>query len=82
MTVRQVAAVRKIHSQNLIAILDRREINRHVCLRAAVWLHVRVIGAKQFFRTIDRGLLDDVGPFTTAVVTFAGITFGVLVREH
>ena len=46
MTVRQVAAVRKVHSQNLIAILDRGEIDRHVCLRAAVRLNVGMLGAE------------------------------------
>src|SRR6185503_4790252 len=58
------------------------EINRHVCLRATVRLHVRVIGAKQLFRAIDRSLLDNVSPFTTAVITLARITLGVLVCEH
>jgi hypothetical protein len=72
MTVREMAAVRKIHSQNLIAILNRREIDRHVCLRAAVRLHVGVLGAEQLFRAIDRGLLDDVSPLTAAVVTLPG----------
>ena len=51
-------------------------------MRAAVRLHVRVIGAEQFFRAIDGGLLDDIAPFTAAVVTLAGIALGVLVREH
>src|SRR6185437_8143107 len=39
MTVRQMTTMRQIHSQNLIAILDRRQIHRHVRLRAAVWLY-------------------------------------------
>src|SRR5262249_7891416 len=38
MTVRQMTTVRQVHSQNLIAILDRREIHGHVRLRAAVRL--------------------------------------------
>src|SRR5215217_8212594 len=82
MTVRQMTAVRQVHSQYLITILDRGKINRHVRLRAAVRLHVRMIGAKQLLRAIDRGLLDDVGPLTPAVITFARITFSVLVGEH
>jgi hypothetical protein len=82
MAVRQVTAVREIHAENLVAILNRREIHGHVCLRAAVRLHVRVIRAKQFFRAIDRRLLDDVGPFATAVVTLARITFGVLICKN
>src|SRR5687768_17360685 len=41
MTVREVASVGQTHTENLIAILNRREIDRHVCLRATVRLHVR-----------------------------------------
>ena len=76
-----MAAVRKIHPEDLIAVLNRREIHGHVRLRAAVWLHVRVIGPEQFLRAIDRGLLDHISPFTAAVVTFTGIAFGILVSE-
>jgi hypothetical protein len=82
MTVRQMPAMREIHSQNLIAILDRRQIHGHVCLRTAVRLNVRVVSAKQLLRAIYRRLLDDVCPFTPAVVTFPGISFRVLVRKH
>src|SRR5215208_4784061 len=82
MSVREMAAVRKVHSQDLIAILDRREIDRHICLSATVRLNVGVLGAKQLFRTIDSGLLDDVSPFTPTVITFTRIAFGVLVCEH
>src|SRR5215213_9072929 len=82
MAVREMAAVRKVHSQDLIAILDRREIDRHICLRATVRLKVSVVGAKQLFRAIDSGLLNDVSPFTPAVITFTRIAFGVLVCEH
>src|SRR5688500_18302419 len=82
MTVREVASVGQTHTENLIAILNRREIDRHVRLRATVRLHVRVIRAKQLLRAIDRRLLDDIGPLTTAVITLPGITFGVLVCEN
>ena len=82
MSMREVAAVRQVHSQNLIAIPNRREIDRHVRLRAAVRLHVRMIRAEQLLRAIDRGLLDHVRIFTAAVIAFAGIAFGILVCEH
>src|SRR5215204_2833758 len=82
MTVREVPTVRQVHPQDLISILERREIYRHVCLRAAVRLHIGVIGAKQLLRAIDCGLLDDVGPLTPAVVTFTRIAFCVLVCKH
>src|SRR5687768_2846497 len=42
MAVRQVTTVRKVHAQDLIAVLDSREVDSHVCLRAAVRLNVGV----------------------------------------
>ena len=60
MAVRQMPAVRKVHAENLVAVLNRRQVNGHVRLRAAVRLDVRMIGAEQFLRAIDGRLLDDV----------------------
>ena len=82
MAVRQMPAVRKVHAQDRVAVLDRREIDGHVRLRAAVRLDVGMIGAEQFLRSIDCGLLDYVGPFTAAVVALAGIPFRVLVGKY
>ena len=67
--------------KDLIAVLNRSKINGHICLRTAMWLHVSVIGAKQLFRTINRSLLYDVGPFASTVIPFPRITFGVFVCE-
>ena len=80
--MRQMAAVRKIHPQDAVAVLDGREIDGHVRLRAAVRLHISVVCAKQFLCPIDCGLLDDVSPFAAAVITLTGITFRVLVGKN
>src|SRR6185436_5519206 len=77
-----MSTVRKIHSQDLIAVLNRSEIHRHVSLRATMRLNVGVIGAKQLLRAVDGCLLDYIGPFTPAVIPLAGITFGVFVCEN
>src|SRR5262245_3486674 len=81
MAMSQMATVREVHSQNLLAILDCGQIHRHVCLCATVWLYVCVICTKQLFRAVDRCLLNNVGPLTTPVVTLSRITVGVLVRK-
>src|SRR5688572_23965165 len=81
MSVRQVPAMRQIHSQDLIAVMDRREIDGHVRLRTAVRLHIRMIRSEQFLCAIDGRLLDDVGVLTATVVTLARIAFSVLVGE-
>ena len=77
----KMAAVREIHRQDLVARFNRGEIDRHVGLRAAVRLHVDVLGAEKFSGAIDRQLLDDVDILTTAIPAFPRITFGVLVGQ-
>src|SRR6185369_4621596 len=82
MAVRQMTAVRQVHSEYLIAILDRSKIHRHIRLRATVRLHICMIRAEQLLCAIDRGLLDDVGPLTPAVITLTRITLSVFVCEY
>src|SRR5687768_10234058 len=45
-------------------------------------LHVGVLGAEQGLGAIDRQLFGHVDELATAVVTLAGISLGVLVRQH
>ena len=82
MAVREMAAVREIHGQNLVAGFQHRKINRHVGLRAAVRLHVDVLAAEKSLRAIDRQLFSGIDIFAAAVPAFPRIAFGVLVREH
>src|SRR6266699_4513568 len=82
MAVREMAAVSKIHGENLVAGFQHREINGHVRLCAAVWLHVDVLAAEQTFGAIDRQLLSGIDIFAPAVPALPRITFGVLVREN
>ena len=81
MAVRQVAAVREVHSQHGVAGLQRRHIDGDVRLRAGVRLHVGVLGAEKRLRAIDGELLGLIHEFAAAVVALAGIAFGVFVRE-
>ena len=81
MPVGEMAAVGEVHGQDLVARFEGGEIDGHVGLRAAVRLHVDVVGAEKRLRAIDRELLDDVDILAAAVPAFAGITLGVLVRQ-
>src|ERR1041385_5623632 len=76
MTVRQMAAVREIHAEDLIPVLNRSEVNRHIRLRAAVRLYVRGVHNIHLFRTINRRLLNTFSPPTPAIVTLTRITLG------
>src|SRR5205085_10220034 len=80
--VRQVPAVRELEREDRVARLQRREVDGHVGDGAGVRLHVRVLGAEELLRPVDRELLDLVDDLAAAVVALARIALGVLVRRH
>jgi hypothetical protein len=80
--VREVAAVGQREAHQRVAGLEQRVVDGGVGLRAGVRLDVRVLGAEQGLRAVDRQLLDDVDVLAAAVVALAGIALGVLVRQH
>ena len=69
-------------AEDRVARLQQREVGGHVRLRARVRLDVRVLGAEELLRPVDRELLDLVDDLAAAVVAAAGIALGVLVRRH
>ena len=52
--VREVAAVRELEREDRVAGLERCEVDGHVRLRARVRLDVRVLGAEERLRAVDR----------------------------
>ncbi len=79
--VGQVAAVGQLERENRVARLQDGEVDGHVRLRTRVRLHVRVLGAEERLRAVDRELLDLVDDLAAAVVATTGIPLGVLVRR-
>ena len=45
-------------------------------------LNVGIGAVEKFFGAVDGKLFGNVDEFATAVITFAGITFGVFVRQN
>jgi hypothetical protein len=80
--VREVAALGKRERHQRVPRLHHGRVDRHVRLRTRVRLDVRVLGAEQFLRAVDRELLDLVDDLAPTVVPAAGIALGVLVRRH
>ena len=80
--MREVPAVREVHAQHRVARLQRRHVHGHVGLRAGVRLHVGVLRAEERLGAVDGQLLGDIHEFAAAVIALAGISLGVLVREH
>lgn len=83
--VRQVTAVGEVEAEDGVSGLERREVHGGVGLGAGVRLDVEAplagIEAEQLQTTILGGTLDDVDGLAAAVVTPAGLPFGVLVGE-
>ena len=80
--VGEVAAVIEAQRENRVARLHQPEVDGHVRLRAGVGLDVRVLGAEERLRAVDRELLDLVDDLAAAVVALARIALGVLVGRH
>ena len=72
MAVREVAAVVEAQRHERVARLHHGGVDGHVRLRARVRLDVRVLGAEQLLRAVDRELLDLVDDLAAAVVAAPG----------
>ena len=73
--------MREAEAHDPVARLQQRVVDGRVGLRARVRLDVRVLGAEQRLRAVDRELLDHVDELAAAVVALARIALGVLVGQ-
>ena len=80
--VRQVAAVRQAHREDLLARLQEGPVDRLVGTRAGVRLHVGVVGAEERLAPLDRQRLGVVHLAAPAVVAAPRVPLGVLVRQR
>ena len=80
--VRQMAAVRQVHRQHLVARLEKGEINRHVRAAAGMGLDIGMLRAEQLAGAVDGQLLDRIHVLAAAVPALLGIALGVFVGEH
>ena len=80
--VGQVTAMRKRHAEYGVAGTQDRGIHREIGLRTRMRLDVRVFRLEQLAGAVDRELLGDVDVLAAAVITFAGITLGILVGQQ
>ena len=80
--MREVTAMRQVHPENRIAVLQGRMIDRHVGLRTGMRLNVGVLGPEYLFGAVDGQLLCYVNVTAPAIVTFVGIPFGVFIGHH
>ncbi len=81
MAVGEMTPVGQVQSHDGVAGVQNGEEDRLVGLRPGVGLDVGVLGAEEGLGPIDGELFGDVDGGATAVVTFAGIPFGVFVGQ-
>ena len=74
--------MREREAHQLVAGTGQRMHHGGVRGGTGVRLDVRVLGAEQLLRAIDRDLLGDVDLFAAAVVAATRVPLGVLVGEH
>ena len=79
--MREMPTVRQVHAHDRVAVLEQPDIDRRVCLRAAVRLHIDMLRAEQLLRARNRGLLHEVDAGAAAVIPVVGIPLRVLVGE-
>ena len=80
--VRQVASVREVHAEDRVAVIERGQIDGHVGLRPRVRLDVDMLAAEDLPRALFGQVFGHVDILAAAVVTLAGIAFGILIRQY
>ena len=78
----EMSSVREVHRQNFVARFNGGKIHSHVCLCAAVRLHIYVFAAKELFCAIDCQLLGNIDIFTSAIPPLSWVTLSVFVCEN
>ncbi len=81
-TVGEMPAMVEAESEHRVAWLQERLVHAHVGVGARVRLDVGVVGTEEFLHPVDGELFDVVDDRIAAVVPLAGVSLGVLVREH
>src|SRR5216684_8503336 len=80
--VAQVPALAEVHPHDGVADVEHGGVDGIVRRRAAVRLHVGVLGAEERLRAIDAQRLDPVDDLGAAVVELARVALGILVVEQ
>ncbi len=80
--MRQVSARGKRHSENGGARLEQRDKHGLIGLRAGMRLHIGEATSEEALGALDCERLGDIDEFASAIISAAGITFGVFIRQH
>ena len=78
----KVAAVIKAHAHNGVARLKQSKINGSVSLRARMGLNICILRAEKLARSFDCNVFNYINILATAVITLAGKSLGIFIREH
>ena len=76
-----MTAMREVETEELVARLHHGHEYGHVGLRARVGLYVGILSSEKFLDAVDGKLFGFVDYLTSAIVTVAGIAFGIFVCQ-
>ena len=79
--VRQMAAVREVHTHDRVAGVEHRKVDRHVRLRAGMRLDVGMLCAKELLRAVAGQILHDVHILASAVIALARIALRIFIGQ-
>ena len=82
MAVGQMTSMRQVHAQYRIARLQNTEVDGHIGLASRMRLNIDVLGPEEFLCARDRKAFHHIDELATAIVSAAGIPFGVFIREY
>ena len=80
--MRQMSPRSKRHSEDRVTRLEQCDEHGLIGLRAGMRLHIGEPAPEEALGALDRERLGDIDEFASAIISAAGITFGVFVCQH
>ena len=74
-------AMVEAHRQVCVTRIQHRQVNRHIGLRAGVWLNVGVVSSEEFAGTVSSNGFDDIDILAAAVISFFRVAFCIFVGQ-
>ena len=74
--------MREVQTEEFVACIEARHKHSHISLCSGVWLYISPFGSEYLFYTVDSQLLAHIHYLAAAVITFAGVAFGILVGHN
>ena len=78
----EMTAHAQVEPQYFVARLQDGQANSGIGLGATMRLHIGIFAVKYFFQPVDGQLFGLIHDFTTAIISSAGIAFGIFIGHY